>query len=126
MKDIAIQTASRAGDRKLNVLREYLQNYILFLMQKTGMSPSLYFVGGTALRFLYGIRRYSEDLEFAAAEDWDPSKFSGYITKIKKELDRAGSGRGGESCGRIMNSGITAWPRMSRRRTRRASRKRTG
>ena len=90
MKDIAIQTASRAGDRKLNVLREYLQNYILFLMQKTGMSPSLYFVGGTALRFLYGIRRYSEYLDFTAAEDWDPLKFSAYITKIKKELDRAG------------------------------------
>ena len=64
MKEIALQIASEAKDQKLNILREYLHNYILFLMQKARMSSSLYFVGGTALRFLYSIRRYSEVLDF--------------------------------------------------------------
>jgi len=32
-------------------------------MQKVGVNTSLYFVGGTALRFLHRIRRYSEDLD---------------------------------------------------------------
>jgi len=38
MKEIALQIASEAKDQKLNILREYLHNYILFLMQKAKMS----------------------------------------------------------------------------------------
>jgi hypothetical protein len=37
MKDIALQVTGEAKEQKLHALREYLQNYILFLMQKTGM-----------------------------------------------------------------------------------------
>ncbi len=84
MKDIALQTARETGKGKLNTLREYLQNYILFLMQKIGMSGSLYFAGGTALRFLYRIRRYSEDLDFSAGKDWAPEK----LQVLSKQLDR--------------------------------------
>ncbi|MBN2246411.1 MAG: nucleotidyl transferase AbiEii/AbiGii toxin family protein [Candidatus Aminicenantes bacterium] len=90
MKNIALQTASQAGEHKLNVLREYLQNYILFLMQKAGMNLSLNFVGGTSLRFLYRIRRYSEDLDFSAAANWNPPKFSIYSTKLEAEIEKAG------------------------------------
>ena len=71
MRDIALQVARESKDRKINALREYLQNYLLFLMQKTKMSESLYFVGGTALRFLYRIRCY--DL---------PSAFAGKLAAI--------------------------------------------
>jgi len=89
MKEIALQVASPAGEQKLNVLREYLQNYLLFLLQKTGMNLYLNFVGGTSLRFLYRIRRYSEDLDFSATENWAPVKLSLYALKIKQELTRA-------------------------------------
>lgn len=90
MKDIALQLAGEAGGDKLNTLREYLQNYILFLMQKIGMSGFLYFVGGTALRFLYRIRRYSEDLDFSAGNDWEPGKLPVFIAKMDKHLKKAG------------------------------------
>ena len=90
MKEIALQTARRAGDQKLNVLREYLQNYLLFLSQKSEMNMHLFFVGGTALRFLYGIRRYSEDLDFSAGMSWRPSKISFYADKMSKDLEKAG------------------------------------
>jgi predicted nucleotidyltransferase component of viral defense system len=90
MKEIALQTARRAGEQKLNVLREYLQNYLLFLSQKSEMTAHLFFVGGTALRFLYGIRRYSEDLDFSAGESWRPSKISFYADKMAKDLEMAG------------------------------------
>jgi len=90
MKEIALQIASEAKDQKLNTLREYLHNYILFLMQKARMSSSLYFVGGTALRFLYSIRRYSEVLDFSAGEGWSPSDFPLHIKKIKSDLEKAG------------------------------------
>jgi len=90
MKEIALQITNEAKNQKLNILREYLQNYILFLMQKEGMNTSLYFVGGTALRFLYKIRRYSEDLDFSAGEGWNPSDISKRTKKIKSDLEKAG------------------------------------
>ena len=90
MKEIALQVAKQAGRQKLNVLREYLQNYLLFLLQKADMNAHLFFVGGTALRFLYGIRKYSEDLDFCAGKSWQPSKLSFFSDKITKDLEKAG------------------------------------
>lgn len=90
MKEIALQVTRESKGQKLNALREYLQNYILFLMQKTGISGSLYFVGGTALRFLYRIRRYSEDLDFSASGNWTAGDFSKYMNKVEEHLEKAG------------------------------------
>jgi len=90
MKDIALQLANETGGGKLNTVREYLQNYILFLLQKTGMSGFLYFVGGTALRFLYRIRRYSEDLDFSAGNDWTPGKLQVLSRQLEIHLKNAG------------------------------------
>ena len=90
MRDIALQVARESKRGERNVLREYLQNYILLLMQKTKMNESLYFVGGTALRFLYGIRRYSEDLDFTAGQRWVESDLKLFTSKISRELERAG------------------------------------
>ncbi len=90
MKDIALQLAGETGKGKLNTVREYLQNYILFLMQKTGMSGFLYFVGDTALRFLYRIRRYSEDLDFSAGNDWTPEKLQVLSKQLENHLKNAG------------------------------------
>ncbi len=90
MKAIALQLAGAAEEQRLNVLREYLQNYLLFLMQKVGMMESLCFVGGTALRFLYRIRRYSEDLDFSADEHWSAADFTAYMKKIETGLHKAG------------------------------------
>jgi hypothetical protein len=45
--------------------REYLQARILLALQETGAMIPLAFQGGTALRFLFGLPRFSEDLDFA-------------------------------------------------------------
>jgi len=90
MKEIALQVASVAGARKLNVLREYLQHEILLLMQRTGFSAPLYFVGGTALRVLYGIRRYSEDLDFSAGEKWRRRELGPFAEKLEESLVKGG------------------------------------
>ena len=90
MRDIALQVARESKDKKTHVLREYLQNYLLFLMQKTKMNESLLFVGGTALRFLYRIRRYSEDLDFTAGKGWNESSMQLFTQKIDRELRKAG------------------------------------
>jgi hypothetical protein len=51
--------------RGISVVREYLQARILGVVQSAGGMTCLAFQGGTALRFLYSIPRYSEDLDFA-------------------------------------------------------------
>jgi hypothetical protein len=47
------------------VAREYLQARILQCLQEDGVFMRWVFQGGTALRFLYSIPRYSEDLDFS-------------------------------------------------------------
>jgi hypothetical protein len=48
-----------------HIARDYLQARILESLQRQGAMVPLAFHGGTALRFLYGLPRYSEDLDFA-------------------------------------------------------------
>jgi predicted nucleotidyltransferase component of viral defense system len=48
------------------------------------------FVGGTALRFLYRIRRYSEDLDFSAAENWNASDLQSFMKTIANQLEKSG------------------------------------
>lgn len=48
-----------------SVAREYLQARILEALQRAGAMVPLAFHGGTALRLLHSIPRYSEDLDFA-------------------------------------------------------------
>lgn len=50
--------------KKRAILREYLQTKILSLIYQETVSKNLYFVGGTALRILRGLDRFSEDLDF--------------------------------------------------------------
>jgi hypothetical protein len=47
------------------LVREYLQARILQTLQDQGMFVRWAFLGGTALRFLYAIPRFSEDLDFS-------------------------------------------------------------
>jgi len=49
----------------LNLAKEYLQSRILGIMQEMGAMMPLAFCGGTALRFLYGLNRFSENLDFS-------------------------------------------------------------
>jgi len=50
--------------KKRAVLREYLQTIILNSIYKSNFAKSMFFVGGTALRFSYNLPRFSEDLDF--------------------------------------------------------------
>jgi predicted nucleotidyltransferase component of viral defense system len=54
-----------SDEEKLNKTREFLQILLLKIMFDRGAFDHLAFVGGTALRILYGLRRYSEDLDFS-------------------------------------------------------------
>jgi len=47
-----------------NILLEYLQTQILKALSLSKFNENLSFLGGTCLRFAYGINRFSEDLDF--------------------------------------------------------------
>ncbi|MCK4475348.1 MAG: nucleotidyl transferase AbiEii/AbiGii toxin family protein [Methanophagales archaeon] len=50
--------------KKRAILRQYLQTIILNSIYKSNFARSMFFVGGTALRFFYNLPRFSEDLDF--------------------------------------------------------------
>jgi hypothetical protein len=67
------------------VLREYLQACILRSLHESEGFVPLSFVGGTALRFLYNLPRFSEDLDFSLEklDGYAPIK---WLKKIKTDL----------------------------------------
>jgi hypothetical protein len=79
-----IQSAQDRSQAR-NLAREYLQARILASLQSAGAMIPLAFHGGTALRFLYALPRYSEDLDFAL-ERTDGYDFRAYLHTIRSEL----------------------------------------
>lgn len=66
---------------KYNYLREYLQHLVLKIMDEQGFFRNLAFVGGTALRILYDLNRFSEDLDFSliSVDNYDYMKITRVI-----------------------------------------------
>ena len=58
-------SASMPPEEKLNRTREFLQIMVLKNLYDQNAFENIAFVGGTALRVLYDIRRFSEDLDFS-------------------------------------------------------------
>lgn len=71
-----------------HVVREILQAKILASLQRAGAMIPLAFHGGTALRFLYAIRRFSEDLDLALERPWAEHDFRVYLRAIRGDLTR--------------------------------------
>lgn len=79
-----------SGPPARNLAREFLQAAILGSLQRHGAMVPLAFQGGTALRFLYSIRRYSEDLDFALERPGANYDFRGYLEAVRADLRREG------------------------------------
>jgi len=67
-------------------MREYLQNLILRILFKSGFFEYASFLGGTALRFVYGIKRYSEDLDFSLAKKVEVESLDVALERLINEL----------------------------------------
>jgi len=76
-------------EEKVHTAREFLQILILKTLYDRNYFKNFAFVGGTALRLLYGLRRFSEDLDFSLInkENWD---FDGFLKGIIYELEKNG------------------------------------
>jgi hypothetical protein len=91
MKEEAVALARGVPDpgQALNRLREYLQAFVLRSFHESEAFRPLAFAGGTALRFLHGLPRFSEDLEFSlvTAEGYAGRA---WMAKVKRDLALAG------------------------------------
>jgi predicted nucleotidyltransferase component of viral defense system len=92
MKDYALELAARQPDAgsRMNVLREYLQAYALRAAYEHGLFRSAAFIGGTALRFLYDLPRYSEDLDFSLLPGASDFSFITLMKAVRDEFALAG------------------------------------
>jgi predicted nucleotidyltransferase component of viral defense system len=90
MKDYLKQILSsdRTLHRKRLVVREYLQARTLQMLQDSGVFLSWLFHGGTALRFLYSIPRFSEDLDFSSVKPSHQDDFSVILNSVKSKFEK--------------------------------------
>ena len=71
MKDIALiqrrleEYRCTSADEEMNAIREMLQEMVLAGLSRTDFFVKAAFHGGTQLRIFEGVRRFSEDLDFA-------------------------------------------------------------
>jgi len=73
-----------SAEDKLNKIREFLQVISLKIIYDKNFFKNMAFVGGTALRVLFGLRRFSEDLDFSL------TRKTGYnFPKINSEIVNA-------------------------------------
>ena len=70
----------------IHLVREYLQARIMQSLQRAGAMQTLAFHGGTSLRFLYDIPRYSEDLDFALELHPETYDFRAYLQQIANDF----------------------------------------
>ena len=56
---------SKTSEDEENALKEITQEVALFALYKSGFFASAAFHGGTCLRIVHGLDRFSEDLNFA-------------------------------------------------------------
>lgn len=74
-------------DRAL--IREYLQTKIIYYLYEQGIAKKLSFVGGTSLRILRDLDRFSEDLDFDNF-GLTFSQIKNLFLKIKNKLEQEG------------------------------------
>jgi predicted nucleotidyltransferase component of viral defense system len=85
LKDYIKQLVEKIQDNNLArcILREYLQARLLESLQENGAFETWAFVGGTALRFLYSMPRFSEDLDFSLSATGAEDIFSELMKRAK-------------------------------------------
>jgi hypothetical protein len=77
-------------DEAENALREIMQEIALAGLQRSGFFEKAAFYGGTALRIFYGIKRFSEDLDFSLLEVNPNFKLQPYLDGMLLEFNALG------------------------------------
>lgn len=96
MKDIALiqgrleEYRCTSVDEEVNAIREILQEMVLAGLSRTDFFVKAAFHGGTQLRIFEGVRRFSEDLDFALVLQDLSFNLLYYLEKVSEELSAVG------------------------------------
>jgi len=74
----------------INAVREIMQSLALLGLWRAKFFEHAAFYGGTSLRILYGLDRFSEDLDFSLLKPSVDFNFSAYATALQNELEAFG------------------------------------
>ncbi len=80
----------RSLDDSLRALREVMQEIALLGLWRSKFFEKAAFYGGTALRVLFGLDRFSEDLDFSLLKRSEGFDLADYSDALKRELDSFG------------------------------------
>jgi hypothetical protein len=73
-----------------NALKEIAQEIALMALSRAGFFRVAAFQGGTCLRILYGLERFSEDLDFVLEEPDTNFEWNGYVKNMRDEFNAYG------------------------------------
>ena len=73
-----------------NVLQELMQHYVLSSLSRAGLFAQTMFHGGTCLRIVYGMNRFSEDLDFLLKRPDPKFRWQGYLESVRKDCAQEG------------------------------------
>jgi len=80
----------RSENEILNALKEIFQEITLLGLYRGNFFSKAAFYGGTSLRILYGLNRFSEDLDFSLLEKNSDFNIEHYFKYITDEFDALG------------------------------------
>ncbi|MBN2560007.1 MAG: nucleotidyl transferase AbiEii/AbiGii toxin family protein [Phycisphaerae bacterium] len=73
-----------------NVLQELMQHYVLSSLSRAGLFAEAMFHGGTCLRIVYGMNRFSEDLDFLLKQPNPAFRWESYLESVRKDCAQEG------------------------------------
>ena len=81
---------SKTAQQEKDALREIIQEITLLGLWRGKFFEHAAFYGGTALRILYQLDRFSEDLDFTALSKTNGNVLDSYLHAVKSELEAYG------------------------------------
>jgi predicted nucleotidyltransferase component of viral defense system len=80
------EASNKSVEQESLLLREIIQEISLLGLWRAKFFEHAAFYGGTALRILYGLDRFSEDLDFTLLRKTKDFDISSYLNAVSKEL----------------------------------------
>lgn len=90
LKQLISKPLPESEQEIIQLLRELLQSLTLLGLWRSNFFEHAAFYGGTALRILYGLDRFSEDLDFSLLKSNNDFTFEKYRDAIIRELEAFG------------------------------------
>lgn len=73
-----------------NVLQELMQHYALASLSRAGLFADALFHGGSCLRIVWGMNRFSEDLDFLLKRPGPDFRWRDYLELVRRDFAREG------------------------------------